>query len=181
MSASGVTLGTRRAAGSEQLVRFAAIAFAVAVVLHNGDHLRRGGDSVSAQVFWLGSAAIILEVGVVALVLVRHPSAPLAAMVVGLSLAVGYIVVHFTPDRSLVSDSLVDGNAQIISMIAAALETITALALGLAGARAVREDGLASTSGDALGTAVVDGLRRPLIAAFALINVLIFVLSLAGR
>ena len=150
-------------------------------MLHNGDHLRRGGDSVSAQVFWLGSAAILLEVGVVALVLVRHPSAPLAATAVGLSLAVGYIVVHFTPDRSFASDSLVDGNAQIISMIAASLETITALALGLAGVRAVREDGLASTSGDSLGAAILDGLRLPLVAAFAAVNVLIFVLSLAGR
>jgi len=178
---SDVTVGTRRAVGSDQLLRAAAVAFALAVVLHNGDHLRRGGDSVTAQVFWLGSAAILLEVGVVALVLVRHPSAPLAAIAVGFTLAVGYIVVHFTPHRSFVSDSLVGGHAQIVSILAASLETITASALGLAGVRAVRARGLATTAGTSYGDAILDGLRQPFVAAFALANVLIFLFSLAGR
>src|SRR5689334_2692721 len=128
---SDATVEVRRTIAGDRLLRLAAIAFAVAVVLHNGDHLRRGGSSVTAQVFWLGSAAIVLEVGVVALVLARHPAAPLAAISVGFSLAVGYIVVHFTPGRSFVSDSLVDGHAQIASIVAASLETITAVALGL--------------------------------------------------
>lgn len=178
---SDATVDARQRIGIDQLLRVAAIAFALAVVLHNGDHLRRGGDSVSAQVFWLGSAAILLEVGVVALVLVRHPSAPLAAIAVGFTLAVGYIVVHFTPHRSFVSDSLVGGHAQIVSVIAASLETITATALGLAGLRTVRARGLATTAGTAYGEAILDGLRQPFVAAFALANVLIFVLSLASR
>jgi hypothetical protein len=178
---SGVTLETRRSVRSDHLLQVAAGAFAVAVVLHNADHLRRGGGSVSAQVFWLGSAAILLEVGVVAIVRSRHPSAPLAAIAVGFSLALGYVVVHFTPDRSLISDSLVDGDAQIISVLAASLETSTAFLLGLAGVRAVRERGLAATAGSSYGDAIVDGVRQPLVAAFAIANVLIFVFSLAGR
>jgi hypothetical protein len=178
---SGVTLRTRRAVETEQLLRVAAVAFAIAVVLHNSDHLRRGGDAVSTQVFWLGSAAILLEVGVVALVRSRHPSAPLAAIAIGFSLAVGYVVVHFTPDRSLISDSLIDGDAQIISVIAASLETITAFLLGLVGVLAVRERGLAATAGASYRDAIVHGLRQPLVAAFAIANVLIFVLSLASR
>jgi hypothetical protein len=178
---SDVTLETTRSVGTDRLLHLAAIAFAVAVVLHNSDHLRRGGDSVSAQVFWLGSAAIVLEVGVVALVLARHPAAPLAAIAVGFSLAVGYVVVHFTPDRSFASDSLVDGGAQIVSIVAASLETVTALALGVAGVLTVRVRGMAVTGGGSYRDALVDGLRQPLVAAFAAVNVLIFVLSLAGR
>jgi hypothetical protein len=176
-----VTIETRRGAGADRLLHFAAIAFAAAVVLHNGDHLRRGGDSVSAEVFWLGSAAIILEVAVVALVLVRHPSAPLAAIAIGFSLAVGYVIVHFTPERSFASDSLVDGGAQVVSVIAASLETVTALALGAAGLRAVRERGMGATAGGEYRDAIVDGLRQPVVTAFAVLNVLIFGLSLAGR
>lgn len=179
---SDVSLRARPGVDTDRLLRLAAVLFAGAVVLHNGDHLRRGGDSVSAQVFWLGGAAIILEVAVVALVLGRHPSAPLAALTVGFSLAVGYVVVHFTPGRPFLSDSLVDGGAQIVSIVAASLETITALALGLAGLASIRGQGMtAAAEGPTPSAAVVAGLRQPFVATFAIANVLIFALSLAGR
>jgi hypothetical protein len=69
-----------------RLMARAAIFFASAVLVHNADHLRRGGDWVSAVVFWLGSGAIILEVGLVALVFMRHAAAPLAAAIGGFAL-----------------------------------------------------------------------------------------------
>src|SRR4051812_16898859 len=95
----------------------AAVFFTVAVLFHNSDHLRRGGDSVASDVFWLGSAAIILEIGVVLLVFMRHPAAPLVATVVGAGLALGYLVVHFTPERTWVSDSFVSGNGAALSVV----------------------------------------------------------------
>lgn len=166
---------------ADRVLRLAAGAFALAVLVHNADHLRRGADSVSAQVFWLGSAAIVLEVGIVALVAARDRSAPLGAIAVGFSLAAGYLVVHFTPGRSFASDSLVDGGAQAASLVAASLETLTALALGLAGVHAVRERGMAATAGGAPMASIARGLRQPPVAAFALANAVLFVLSVAGR
>jgi hypothetical protein len=68
--------------------------------------VRRGADLLSRDVFWAGTLAVVVEVGVVALVFMRHRLAPLAAFAAGVSLAAGYTVVHFTPERSWLSDSL---------------------------------------------------------------------------
>src|SRR5438309_1508961 len=100
----------------QPLLRGAAILFTVAVLLHNSDHLRRGVDALGRDVFWTGSLAIIVELGVVVLIFLRHRLAPLAAMVAGFSLAVGYTFVHFTPSRSWLSDSFVSGTARGISI-----------------------------------------------------------------
>ena len=116
----------------------AAVFFTGAVLVHNLDHLRRGADSVTTDVFALGSLAILFEVGVVALVFARHRLAPLAAAVVGFQLAVGYLFVHFTPARSWLSDSFPDGDVSALSWIAGGLETAAALGLGVAGLAARR-------------------------------------------
>jgi len=112
-----------------RLMARAAIFFAFAALVHNADHLRRGGDSVSTEVFWLGSGAIILEVGLVALVFMRHAAAPLGAAIGGFALASGYVFVHFTPARGWLSDSFLSGGPSPISWTAASLETIAALTL----------------------------------------------------
>src|SRR5215211_7118848 len=78
-----VTATTRRALIATAPLRAAATFFALAVLVHNSDHLRRGGDSVAADVFWVGSAALLLEVGIVLLVYMRHPAAPLLATAIG--------------------------------------------------------------------------------------------------
>ncbi len=83
--------------------------FAVAVLVHNGDHLRRGGDAVATDVLVLGSFGMVVEVAVVALVLMDHRWGPLAAASVGASLTVGYLLVHLAPERSWFSDSLSAG------------------------------------------------------------------------
>lgn len=113
---------------SEAWLRIAASGFAAAVLVHNGDHLRRGGDSVAADVFVIGTLAMILEVGVVGLVLMRHRLGPPAALAVGASLAVGYLLVHLAPERSWLSDSLGAGDGitwfswvAVLGLIAASL------------------------------------------------------------
>lgn len=158
-------------------LRAAAAFFTVAVLLHNGDHLRRGGDSASPEVFWLGSSAMLIEIGVVALVFMRHRFAPLAAAIAGLQLAVGYIAVHFTPERSWFSDSFVSGGASSISVTAAALEAVSALALGAAGVLALRRQ--PAIVGEPLPLA--DAMRHPVVLAMLVGNAVIFAGALATR
>ena len=162
----------------------AATVFAAAVVLHNLDHLRRGGDAASAEVFWIGSAAIVLEVAIVFLVHLRHRVAPLAATAIGFSLAVGYVVVHFTPERSFFSDSFVSGGAEAVSILAASLETLGALVLGVTGLAIVRRTGLAAAmrpTGGATETTLWATARHPVVAAFAAVNLVVFLVSLGER
>ncbi|MEO7429026.1 MAG: hypothetical protein ABIY48_06545, partial [Acidimicrobiales bacterium] len=90
----------------DRLLRWTASFFAIAVVLHGLDHARRGADSLHLDVFWAGTSALTIEVGVVVLACQRHRLAPLAASVAGFLLALGYVVVHFLPARAWLSDSL---------------------------------------------------------------------------
>src|SRR5205814_1150476 len=55
----------------------AATLFTVAVLVHGADHLRRGVDTVGRDVFWAGTAGMVLEVAVVVLITQRHRLAPL--------------------------------------------------------------------------------------------------------
>lgn len=162
-------------------LRAAATFFALAVLIHNSDHLRRGGDAISADVFWLGSAAIILEVAVVVLVFMRHPAAPLVATAVGFQLALGYLAVHFTPERGWFSDSFVSGDGSVLSVAAASLETVAALGLGVVGAIALRHQGEPGVRAGAGTVPLAEVLRHPLVVAMVLGNVVIFVGSLATR
>ena len=165
----------------DRWLRMAAIAFAAAVLVHNGDHLRRGGDSVSAQVFWVGSAAILVEIAVVLLVFARHPSAPVAAVAAGFGLALGYLVVHFTPHRSWLSDSLTDGEASWLTVLAALVETLAALGLGTAGLRSLRQTGLAAAASGYAPVSWTRTVTHPAVAAMVIGNVVIFVGSAATR
>ena len=162
-----------------RLLRASAIFFGLAVLFHNGDHMRRGGDSVSTEVFWLGSAAMLLEIGVVALVLMRHPAAPAVAAAIGFSLALGYVSVHFTPERGFFSDSFVNGGASALSIVAASLESITAFGLGLAGLAAYRRYGFDGSGEAALSWR--DALLHPLVIAMIIGNAIIFAVSIATR
>ena len=112
--------------------------FTLAVLLHNADHLRRGVDQLPSDVFWLGTAALLLEVAVVAIIAVRHRLAPDVAVAAGFGLAIGYLVVHFTPPRGWVSDSFIGTDPDGVSVLAAALEAIAAAGLGVAGVRTRR-------------------------------------------
>ena len=158
-------------------LRTAAFVFVLAVLVHNSDHLRRGGSSVSAGVFWLGSAGMIAEIAVVAMVLGRHRLAPHAAALIGAALALGYLVVHFTPARPWLSDSFLDTAPAVISLAAAGLETAAATALAASGVVALR-----SGVGVDGGTPSVAGmLRHPVVVLFAIGNLAIFIGSLATR
>lgn len=163
------------------MLRWAVIFFTVAVLLHNSDHARRGGDSVSTDLFVVGSSAILLEVAIVVLVLQRHRLAPLAAAAAGFSLAAGYVLAHLLPPREWISDALFSGGASQLSQTAAILEIAAALTLGTAGVVALRRrGGLASASRNhptarPLGAA----LKEPAVIAMAAGNAVIFAITVA--
>ena len=73
--------------------------FATGSAVHILDHLRRGQGSVSAELNWAGTLALVLQVVVVTLVLTRHRLAPLVAVAAGFSLAVGFFAAHWLPRR----------------------------------------------------------------------------------
>jgi hypothetical protein len=128
-------------------LRLAAIGFAVAVAIHTADHVRRGLGTVDTDVQWAGNLALVLEVGVVVLVFMDHRWAPLAAAVIGGSLAVGYLLVHLLPERGWLSDPLFSGDGEGISQAAALLEIAAATWLAVAGYLELRRrGGLASAA-----------------------------------
>ena len=131
----------RDRAGERQLL-WAGALFALAVIVHNADHLRRGADALTPEVFWLGTAGIVLEVALVTAVFQRHWLAPLAAAVGGLSLAAGYLEVHFLPAQGAMTDSFTAAaHVSPLSWFAAGLEIVAALTLAAAGARRLRAEG----------------------------------------
>jgi hypothetical protein len=154
--ATAITDEHRVAISHERLLVGAATVFTVAVLLHNGDHVRRGADAVNTDVFVAGTLAIVVEAAIVVLACARHRLAPLAAGAGGLALALGYFVVHFLPQRSWLSDSFPSAiNVSPLSWTAASLEMAAAAAVGAAGVLVLRSGGW---RGDGR---VADGLRHP--------------------
>lgn len=160
----------------------AATFFTAAVLIHNSDHVRRGADAVTKDVFWVGTASIALEVAVVVLACQRHRLAPLAATAAGFGLAAGYLFVHFLPARSWLSDSFTSAtDVSPLSWFAASLEVTAAIALGVVGLLALRaRGGLASAvNADPAQRTVREAVRHPAAVAMIAGNAVILVLSLA--
>jgi hypothetical protein len=120
----------------------AAVLFAVAVIIHNSDHLRRGVDKLTTDVFWAGTTGMLLEVAVVVLICQRHRLAPLAAAAGGSFLAASYLEVHFLPAHRWLSDSFTGAsNVSPLSWTAASMEVAGALVLAVVGLRVLRRRG----------------------------------------
>jgi hypothetical protein len=154
------------------------------VIVHNGDHLRRGADTVRSDVFWAGTSAVLVEVGVVVVVMQRHRLAPLVALATGAALAPAYLFVHFLPARSWLSDSLPSAaSTSWMTWTAASLEVVAAALLGLAGWLVLRErGGLASaTEPHADQRPLRAGILHPVALALLVANVGIVVASFAQR
>lgn len=158
----------------------AAAFFTLAVLIHNSDHLRRGTDSVSKDVFWVGTSAIALEIVLVVLATQRHRLAALAATVGGLGLAAGYVFVHFMPARGWLSDSFTSStDVSPLSWGAASLEVLAAVTLGLVGLIVVRERGGLAGVGrpKADEHSVRDALLHPITLAMILGNAVVLAIS----
>lgn len=116
----------------------AGIAFGAASALHIADHLRRGQGSVTEFLYLMGNIALVLQVVTVTLVVTRHRLAPMVAAAAGPSLAIGFAAAHWLPRWSDMSDPIwqVD-SLRPLSFVASGAEIVTAVALGVAGYRAM--------------------------------------------
>ena len=85
---------------SERHLIVAGWLFAAGSAIHLFDHLRRGQDSVTEQLYWAGNMALILQVVVITLILIRHPKAALVAAAAGPALAIGFLAAHWLPEWS---------------------------------------------------------------------------------
>ncbi|MFI6997110.1 hypothetical protein [Nocardia sp. NPDC050175] len=124
-------------------LRWATALFAVALLVHGLDHLRRGMDSISSTVMVLGTVQSILAVVTIVLVFTGHRMAAVAAVAIGFASAAGFTLVHLFPDWfGPLSDSFINppasANVNGFSWFAAIFEIIADLLIGTAGLRARR-------------------------------------------
>lgn len=128
-----------RSSRSGRAFRSAALAYAAGLAVHTLDHLRRGTDAITPQVFWLGIAGSVVAVAAIVAVLLGHRRAPELAVLAGFSQAIGVLLVHFGPPMGAFSDPLLGTGLGGVSIIAALLEVVGALAAGAVGARILRQ------------------------------------------
>ena len=133
--------GATTARRGDQVLRCAALLYLVGFLLHTGDHLRRGVDVLTPEVFWAGVASSILVVVAITLALVGHRLAPLIAVAAGFPVALGVAAVHLAPQWSAFSDSLPDGHVDAWTWAAVLVEIAGALAFAAAGAYVLRQRG----------------------------------------
>ena len=123
----------------EQQLRVTAVVFLVAVAVHGVDHARRGLDVVTTQVTSAGSIQFLLALIALVLVFRRHPSAPVAAIAIGFTSAIGFAAAHLLPQWSSFSDSFtgshVAPNVTVLSWATALFEIGADIAFGWAGVR----------------------------------------------
>lgn len=119
--------------------------FAGGSAIHVVDHLRRGQGSVTEELYWLGTTALVMQVVLVVLAVTRHRLAPLVAVAIGYPLALGFLAAHWLPEWSALSDpvSEIDSWAWL-SVVASIAEIAGGLAVATAGLVMVRRQGLAS-------------------------------------
>ncbi|PXX06290.1 hypothetical protein [Mycolicibacterium moriokaense] len=131
-----------------QVFRWAATLFAVAVTLHAVDHLRRGMDSLPPAVMIAGMAQLVLAAVTVALVMLRNRWAPHAAIIIGFVSAIGFTVAHLPPTWGFFSDSFINAppSAHVtwFSWVTALSEIVADILFGLAGIAVLTSRGLLS-------------------------------------
>jgi hypothetical protein len=124
--------------GESRVLTYVALVYAGAFFLYNGDRFRRGLDSLTVEAFWVGTISGVVAIVAITLAVARDQLAPPAAMVHGFAQALYVAVVHVLPTWSGFSDSLLTGGADGLSWTAVVADIVGALALGAAGALALR-------------------------------------------
>jgi hypothetical protein len=119
-------------------LKYAALAYAVGLLLHAADHLRRGLDILTPQVFWAGGVTGAVAVAAIWMALAGHRLAPAIAFAHGITQGLGVAAVHLLPSWGAFSDSLPDGGADLVSWAAVLVEVVAALSVSAAGAYLLR-------------------------------------------
>lgn len=139
--ATGQLIGPKTVAEPDRVLRGTGVVFLLALLLHGADHLRRGFDVLTPEVFWTGNFQLVAALISVALVFKRHRWAPLAAMAIGFPSAVGFVAAHLLPHWSSFSDAFPGGHVDGWSWAAAIFEIAADVAFGLVGLHFVRRAG----------------------------------------
>jgi hypothetical protein len=129
------------AARRRDALTLASVAFVVANVAHGLDHQRQGTGRLTTEVLAGGTVLTLLAFGTLALVLRRHPRAPLVAAAVGLWSAVAVAAAHIAPHWSAFSDPYPDLSVDALSWAVMLAEVASAFVLGVVGVRALRREG----------------------------------------
>lgn len=138
-----------RAAGAPThpiALRLTTVAFAAGFVIHGFDHTVRGLTGDDHHATWPGTLQVamgvltVLIAGVVlAMVFTGARRAPGVAVVVGFGVAAFFVLIHATPSWGGHTDSFLGAahgaRVTAFSWVTAALGTLSAFALGLAGLR----------------------------------------------
>jgi hypothetical protein len=128
---------------AERALRYAALFYAVGLVVHTADHLRRGTDVLTTEVNVLGTVSTLGGLVVIGLVLARHRLAPLAAVAFGFPVALGVAATHLLPEWSDFSDAFPGAHhtgVTAFSWLVVLVEIAGLLALGAAGLYAMRQE-----------------------------------------
>jgi hypothetical protein len=133
-----------------RLLVVANVALLVAMSLHATDHIVRGTDQLTAEVFWGGVFLAVIAVGTLPLTLRHHPRAPLAAAVVGLYIVVGVSAAHLAPHWSAFSDPYPDLSLGFWSWAAMLTEVVAALVFGVLGLEGLRRQAAERRAGRAV-------------------------------
>ena len=119
----------------DQVLRYAALVLAAALLVHGADHWRRGFKVLTPGVYWAGMVLSVLAVISITLVLTRHSWGPLVAVAVGFPMAVGVAAAHLLPHWSSFSDAFPGSGVDSLSYAAVVFEVIGSLVFGAAGTR----------------------------------------------
>ncbi|MDH6242381.1 hypothetical protein [Mycobacterium sp. OTB74] len=126
----------------ERVFDWAAAFFAVALLLHGADHLRRGMNVIRPAVMVGGTAQLILAAVTIALVVTRNRWAPHAAVAIGFVSAVGFTAAHLLPTWGLFSDSFINAppwaRVTAFSWVTAIVEIAADLIFGVVGLMVLR-------------------------------------------
>ncbi|MEM8708101.1 MAG: hypothetical protein AAGE98_16680 [Actinomycetota bacterium] len=116
-------------------LRTATAFFAVGFVVHHLDHLRRGYGVVEEGVIVGRTVAAMLAAVLFTLVVTRHRTAPLAAVVVGSAVVIGVVLVRVVPPFGPPSDHLGADGTDTWSWLAVGVELVAAAMLVGVGVR----------------------------------------------
>src|SRR3954469_2432383 len=122
--------------GETRFLRYAALLYALGLALHIVDHLRRGFDVLTPEVFWAGNISTTLGITTVFLVLMGHRWGPMVAALTGIPVAIGVATVHLLPEWSAFSDAFPGAQhtgVTALSYTVVLIEIVGAFAMGVAG------------------------------------------------
>jgi hypothetical protein len=131
-------------------LRYAGGLYAVGLVLHTADHVRRGLDVLTPEVSVAGYLSIGGGLLVLALILYGHRLAPIAAVAYGLPAAIGTAASHLLPHWSSFSDAFPGAHGTGVTGVSWAvvlLEIAGHVALAVAGLACLRRERVQPTSG----------------------------------